>query len=384
MKDMHSDIEGATGVKFIHKSRDGRLRNVGGGVAIAFSSGTCNLKQRQLKGFLKEQEVVCAVGKIAGMRRTLAIFTLYVPPRTTASDRTKIGEGLAAEIAEICSKLARPVVVIGGDFNHADVGNALRDVGNFREVATGPTRGNNKLDIIYTNSPDDIVEAMMLPPLQAATGALSDHRCVYAACNLGQNKDYEWVAKMTRKRMPKREQEFAAEMAMWNLTDHLTSPSIVDDMATELEQKIIELTEKHFPLQRVRRRSNEDPWITRHIRRLWKRKLRLYKKEGRSQAWWATDEMLQDAIADSKEAFVERLLEDGGSGKSFYGATKRLSSACAAKSWEVTDLFACKPPGEIGVKILEYFGRIATPEAPPMENIKRVPGGLPVFTRVHL
>ena len=380
LRDKLSDIEGATGVKFIHKSRDGRLRNVGGGVAIAFNSGTCNLKQRHLKGFLKNQEVVCALGKIAGMRRMLAIFTVYVPPKTSAGDRAKIGEGLAAEIAEICTKFARPVVIIGGDFNHADVGAALNEVGNFSEVATGPTRGNNKLDIIYTNSAEDIVEALTLPPLQATSGAVSDHRCVYAACNLGQNKDYEWVARMTRKRTPGRERDFAAEMAGWNLTDRPISPSSVDDMATELEQKIIELTEKHFPLQRVRRRSNEDPWITRQIRRLWKRKLRLYKKEGRSQAWWDTDGVLQEAIADSKEAFVERLLEDGGSGKSFYSATKRLSSACATRNWDITDLFACKPPGEIGVKILEYFGRIATPEAPPIQNIRRVPGGLPVFT----
>lgn len=67
-------------------------------------------------------------------------------------------------------------------------------------------------------------------------------------------------------------------------------------MAMELERKIAELTEKHFPLRRDRRRSYEDPWITRGIRRLWKRKLRIYKKDGRSNAWWATDAKQQEAI----------------------------------------------------------------------------------------
>ena len=340
-----NDIEGATGVKYIHKSRDGRTKNVGGGVAIAFNSGTCNLKQRPMKGVLKEHEVVCAVGKMAWLRRTIAVFTVYVLPRTTVGDRARIGEGLAAEITEICSKFARPAIIIGGDFNHADVGGALKDVWDFSEVATGPTRGNNKLDIIYTNLTSETVAANTLPPLQAYDGALSDHRCLYAECSLGQNKNYEWVVKMSRKRTHRSEEEFAAEMASWTLEDHLPGPAEVDDMAARLEQKIIALTDKHFPLQQIRRRSNEDPWITRHIRRLWKRKLRLYKKGGCSPAWWATDDQLQETIADSKEAFVEKLLEDGGNGKSFYSATKRLSSATAAKNWEVTDLFACKPPG---------------------------------------
>ena len=121
-KNKLNDIEGATGVKYIHKSRDGRTRNIGGGLAIAFSSGTCNFKQRPMKGILKDHEVVCAVGKMAGVRRTIAVFTVYIPPRTTVGDRTRIGEGLAAEVTEICSKFARPVIIIGGDFNHAWLG----------------------------------------------------------------------------------------------------------------------------------------------------------------------------------------------------------------------------------------------------------------------
>ena len=56
-------------------------------------------------------------------------------------------------------------------------------------------------------------------------------------------------------------------------------------MAMRLEQKIAALADTHFPLRRNRRRSNEDPWITRGIRRLWKKKLIIYKKGGRNDAW---------------------------------------------------------------------------------------------------
>ena len=126
---------------------------------------------------------------------------------------------------------------------------------------------------------------------------------------------------MSRRRTEAREEAFASELKAWGLKTVL--PGNVDGMAHRLEQKIAELMEKHFPLRRDRRRSNEDPWITRGTKRLWKRKLRIYKKSGRSDAWWDTDARLQQAIEESKEAYVERLLDDGGSSRSFYAAKKK-------------------------------------------------------------
>ena len=43
LKEMLIDIEGASGIRFDHKSRDGRGRSVGGGVAVAYNPSTCNL-----------------------------------------------------------------------------------------------------------------------------------------------------------------------------------------------------------------------------------------------------------------------------------------------------------------------------------------------------
>lgn len=88
-------------------------------------------------------------------------------------------------------------------------------------------------------------------------------------------------------------------------------------MAEELERVIKHLTDKHFPLARVRKQFNELPWITRHIRRLWKKKIRLYKKGGRCESWWETYRFLQEKIAESRYAFVERMLEEGNTSKSF-------------------------------------------------------------------
>ena len=129
----------------------------------------------------------------------MAISTVCVPPRTCVQDRKAIAEALAAKVADLCCKERDPAIFIGGDFNHARIDEALNDVGCFKDISTGPTRGINRLDIIYTNMGDSIREARTLPPLRANSGADSDHRCVYAECDLGQDKNFKWVVKMTRK-----------------------------------------------------------------------------------------------------------------------------------------------------------------------------------------
>ena len=178
LRDMLTDVEGASGIRFIHRSRDGRKKSHGGGVAIAFNPSTCNLKQRKLVNTLHGQEIVCAFGKIVGLRRPVAIFAVYVPPRSSVQERKAIAEALAAEIADLCSRERDPAVFIGGDFNHTRVEEALNEVGSFSDIPTGPTRGGNRFDIIYTNMGGAIKEASTLPPLRANSGADSDHRGV--------------------------------------------------------------------------------------------------------------------------------------------------------------------------------------------------------------
>ena len=125
-------------------------------------------------------------------------------------------------------------------------------------------------------------------------------------------------------------------------------------------------------------RSNEAPWITRAIQRLWKRKIRLYKKAGRCQAWW--DKTLQAKINESRNGFVDRILEEGGTGKTFYAATGKLATPGTAPDWNVRDLFGGLSPEEMGVKILEFYGAILGECLEPIPDARRVDGGLGHFS----
>ena len=158
---------------------------------------------------------------------------------------------------------------------------------------------------------------------------------------------------MRRLRNPDREIAFANDLKGWDW-GRLVEEDDVDAMWEEVQKTIAVLTERHFPLVHVRKRSNESPWITRGIRRLWKKKIRIYKKEGRSQAWWNTDAILQEKIEESRNAFVKKILEEGNAGRSFYSATKKLAKAAVVPQWSVKDLFVGRQLREICQEVLDY------------------------------
>ena len=108
--------------------------------------------------------------------------------------------------------------------------------------------------------------------------------------------------------------------------------------------------------------------------------MRVYKKEGKSAKWWQVNANLQEEIASSKSDFVERLLEEGSGGKSFYAATKELSTSKATQAWTVSDLFVGLKDEEVAEKVLDYFSGIAKSDRPGVPDLPRVHGSLDEFT----
>ena len=370
------DLEGEHGIRVVHRSRDGRSGKSAGGVAIAFKTASCNLRKRKISNRKEGQEILCVTGKLGKVPKKISIFAVYVPPDMRAQCFRELCDTIMAEIAAIKTAL---VIYVAGDFNHRDIGPSLDIAAGLKLITTPPTRGRNNLDLIYTNALEKCKEIVVLPPLDTIAGVRSDHNCVHIRCEFPVVREFTWVAKMRRTRTKAEEDAFAAELGDWDWSG-LASSGTVDDMAHELEKVVATLTERHFPLVRVRRRSNEDPWITRSIMRLWKKKIRIYKKYGKSQSWWETDHKLQEEITRAKESFVEKLLEDGNNGRPFYAATRKLAAASATQPWRVNDLFVGMGPGEVCEGVLDFFGGIAMTESEGMPDLPRAVGGLGFFS----
>ena len=318
-----------------------------------------------------------ANGKVGKIDRKFMVFVIYIPPTMKSAQFEMMKESLTAEITAAKAAIKDPVIVIAGDLNHRDISGAVNLAENLTLLPSGPTRGNNTIDMVYTNVPEHVHECKTLPPQEASNGTRSDHRCVYVAAEFETERNFWWEVKMRRLRDERKELAFADDLKKWDWKD-IKGSTNVDQMWGVIEEVITNLTSKHFPLERVRKRSNESPWITRGIRRLWKKKIRIYKKDGRSQAWWDTDAVLQDKIDKSRNKFVEKMLEQGNNGRSFYAAMRKLAKAAVVPQWSVKELYVGTQPEEICQEV--FFGNIASDPSPPMENVDRCTGGLPEFT----
>ena len=246
------DLEGEHGIKVVHRRRDGRSRKAAGGVAIAFRTGACNLRKRELKSRKEGQEILCVTGKLGKVPQKVAIIAVYVPPDTKAQGFRELCNTLVTEIAAIKTALVDPVIYVARDFNHRDVGPSLDLADNLKLIVTPPTRGLNNLDLIYTNAWEECKEALGLPQLDTSAGVRCDHSCGHIRSEFPSVRDFTRVAKMRRSRNKASEDAFAAELDNWD-SSGLAESGTVNDMAQELEKVIAALTEQHFPLVRVRR-----------------------------------------------------------------------------------------------------------------------------------
>ena len=104
------------------------------------------------------------------------------------------------------------------------------------------------------------------------------------------------------------------------------------------------------------------------------------QKGGKCDRWHEVDRVLQSEIENAKAYFVDKLIEEGGSGRSFYSATKKLAAAAATPTWTINDMFVGSDAGAICDKILDYFGGIAGAGTGSIteENVQE--GGLPYFS----
>ena len=173
------DYEGLTGIKILHKSRDGKKKKSGGRAAFAFNSGNCNFKLRHLKHIRKETEILCVSGRVAKVDRVVVVFVVYLPPAIRSADLDAIREELAVEIDLSKQSLKNPIIIVNRDLNHRDISETLGDVDDFAVVQTGPTHGHNTIDLVYTNARGSVNPegTRTLPPLLSGSGVDSDHRC---------------------------------------------------------------------------------------------------------------------------------------------------------------------------------------------------------------
>ena len=302
--------------KILQRNRDGRRKTRGGGVALAFRTATSTFKERKFKN-PSNLEILCAVGSVGNIKRKVVVFVVYVPPDSKAATVEAVRDLLGLELAAAKVAFGDPVLVVCGDMNGRRIDGAFDVDDQISLVGTGNTRGDKMLDLVFTNAAQHFVFAGTRPPLETESGIVSDHRCVEVALSLPKTKSFTYIRKTTRRRTASADVRFAEELSQ---RPPVGDGGGVDGIVRRFTEGVRGLTDKHFPLQTTRRRSNEHPWITNGNRRRSKRKKRLFRRTGRSAAWKRAEESMLREIAIKKQEFVEKMIDLPG--KSYYSAVK--------------------------------------------------------------
>ena len=356
---IREELENVHDIAIIEKSRGSR----GGGVAIVYKKSKISMqKHKFLSGVY---EILCVKTKIPTAKNYLYVFACYYPPSLKAEDVEKMNDLVCDEIVALKRKEDDPLIIIAGDMNqkNCDIFDRFSDIAL---VNTGPTRGNKILDLCYTNCP--VIKSDVHIPLWSYEGIDSDHRVVLFWMKFTRKKHFYHRVRY-RKITKIGEENFCRliENEEWNT---VFNAEMIDDKTSEMH-RIIELyKDECFPYKTSRVRSDEDPWITDHIRKLIRKRDGVFRWEGRNRNWKLARDLVRTRMQESKEAYYDRELEKiyKASDKKglAYTALRNLQCPSRPKQWTVLDMDKEKAPSEVVEELAEYFSQI-TNEYDPVQ-----------------
>ena len=366
LEDELLELELGTGLSVVYKNRpvgpSSRRRTAGGGVAIIYNKQRFKLKERRVIG--NSFELVCAKGKINGLDRMLVVIGLYIPPKTTVGQLSELRSIISDLVLQEKAASRDPLFILGGDMNRRDLGQSFGDFNDFFEICHGPTRENEKLDKTFTNFEQQYLETLVCPPLQTATGVKSDHSCIVSQLCTPRLYKAKWEKFSVRKKTEKGNAMFGKLVAEENWDEFYNGlQNDPSRMIDKLHEKLAEWMDKCFPYKQVRRRSNEDPWITNSIRRKIRARLRIFLREGRSGRWKAVNKEIRRLIREEKKKYVGRTVDKckvTGNNSAYYRVVKELNTKNRPGPWNVIKVF---PEGTTDIEaaraVTEYFGAVS-------------------------
>ena len=162
---------------------------------------------------------------------------------------------------------------------------AFGDFVNLTAIPTPPTRGDEILDIVFTNMSGAVVETEVCPPLvpnAGGPGRPSDHNIVVIKFQLPRTRNFRWMRYSYRKYTKEGDIAFGEWIASHDWTEIVGDPS---SMAEALGKMLDKAMEAFFPLITRRLRSDQDPWVNEGLEKMILRRKKIFKIQGRSKSW---------------------------------------------------------------------------------------------------
>ena len=336
-----------------------------GGVAIVLKNNVSTGKRFSFPN-PEAFEVLPMSVDLCKVKRKLFVIAAYIPPNYTVVR----GRACLSHINDIALEMKRCVpdalIMVAGDFNQWEIGEILLDFADLHELDTPPTRGDRRIDRIFTNWSEDISDCGVLPPLDTSAPddriTYSDHGIQYLCSRIPGKEPTQWETYSYRPYNEQQAEKFLAELA---LTDWGTvyEQEGSNNMAIRLQFILDELMDSHFPLKTVRRKESDLPWFNAVAKRMTKKKMAIYKAEGKSPRWHAQCDKLEAYLACGRENFLksqrDKLLGPTAT-TNFFKNVRAFKSADRPKQFNIRELRPGRSDMEIATEAAAFFNRISS------------------------
>ena len=292
---------------YIHRNDRGSR---GGGVFTGVRKGPVATEQPEL---VTECEIEWTKVGLKN-NKDLYLSSFYMPHRNM-NDINNLNDSLK----KLSNSKKSKHIILAGDFNCPDIywenlvvkqGAADREIQQalvelsiehgLTQIHNEPTRYGNMLDLVFTNNPSLVKSSYSVP-------GISDHAMVVTDLDIHP----KFVTKKPRK-------IYIYSKADWDSinfeTDKLSKDIITDyesgknveDLWTMFKTKTFEIMDKFIPTKILKGRRSV-PWFSYKLRRMTRRKARLYKHAKKSKQWTEFKSFQRQCKKAFKEAEVNHI-----------------------------------------------------------------------------
>ena len=333
-----------------------------GGIGIFFDVKRCSFEEIAVTN-PGDYEVLVAKGRFVGFSRPVLAVACYLPPGYTNQRGGTALQFICDTVTDLKRRFNDPFVVVSGDFNQWKIDDALADHIDLLEVDVGVSRGNRKIDRLFTNLPgvhDKGTLPALAPDLPDA-GAPSDHLVTFAKFEIPRIRTFKWLSYSYRYLNEESTERFKTWVVMHDWAEVLAAEGS-QAKALAYQRAINMAVETCFPLITMRRKSTDPPWINNKARRLMRRKKAEYRNHGRSKHWRRMRHQLEKLLKERKKKYESsqkiRLLASDGE-RHFFKNVKNYQNKSRPEPFDVRTIFPGKSDQEVVTLLARHFNKIS-------------------------
>ena len=224
--------------------------------------------------------------------------------------------------------------IIAGDTNDLNLDPILSLSPNFQQIVKSWTRMNPPaiLDPILTTLSCFYQLPECLEPLDSdldKVGKKSDHRIVIAKpINAINNKCGRQFRKVKYRPFPESGMRKMKEWFIDQTWEEVYQAESAHKKAEVFQNMLLKIMEEIFPEKERKISSDDQPWITQKLKKMDRRRRRIYHKQRRSEKWRSLDKLFKKELKSAKAQFYKKTIADlklKNPGQ-WYSALKRITS----------------------------------------------------------